>query len=206
MCDTFIHHVDVCGVCVLMSKVVVVVVILSYSICIIYHASFRPITFLFRCLKRTHLNLMSLIKNKLKIQNKTPSNWGSATSAMSFNCYWCFCVPVQCFFWNASTSFSILSIVPVTRPNSATTRIIQFLPSKNLPGPSVEPHALTNSITGGNIKANPDEQSAPIREMKAFRAGTTSANESERMRRKKLVWEHSLLVAPSNVFSGNTYR
>lgn len=50
-----------------------------------------------------------------------------------------------------------------------------------LVGPSAVPHALTNSITGGKIKANPDEQSAPISEMNAFNAGTTSANESEKM-------------------------
>lgn len=70
-------------------------------------------------------------------------------------------------------------MVPVTRPNNATTRITQFLPSINLFGDSDEPHALTSSITGGKIRANPDEQSAPISEMNAFKAGTTSANESE---------------------------
>lgn len=99
------------------------------------------------------------------------------------------CLPNHFLFWNASTNFSMLSIVPVTRPNSASTRITQFLPSMNLFGPSVEPHALTNSITGGKIKANPDEQSAPMREMNAFNTGTTSANESE-MREKTSQHKH----------------
>lgn len=65
------------------------------------------------------------------------------------------------------------------RPNAATRRITEFLPRRNLLGPSDVPHAVTNSITGGKIKANPDEQRAPISEMNAFRAGTTSANESK---------------------------
>lgn len=56
--------------------------------------------------------------------------------------------------------------------------------SINLPGPSVKPHAQTNSITGGKIKAKPDEQSAPINEMNAFKTGIISAKESEMMQKR----------------------
>lgn len=95
-------------------------------------------------------------------------------------------VPIQLFFWNASTSFSILSMVPVTSPNNATQRMMQFLQRTNLLGPSVEPHALTNSISGGKTNANPDEQRAPISEMNAFNAGTISAIESKIINEIKL--------------------
>lgn len=71
-----------------------------------------------------------------------------------------------------------LSYVPVKRPNNAKQRIKLFLASTDPLGPSDEPHAQTNSIIGGKINANPDEQRAPINEMNAFNAGTTSARES----------------------------
>lgn len=58
--------------------------------------------------------------------------------------------------------------------------ITQFLLIINPLGLSdVPPYAHTNSITGGRIMAKPVEQRAPISEMKAFKAGTTSAKESE---------------------------
>lgn len=44
-------------------------------------------------------------------------------------------------------------------------------------GPSGVPQAQTNSITGGNTNANPDEQRAPISEMNESNAGTFSATE-----------------------------
>lgn len=57
--------------------------------------------------------------------------------------------------------------------------MMQFFMSVNPLGPFDVPHAYTNSITGGNINAKPDEHNAPINEMNAFNAGTSSANESE---------------------------
>lgn len=72
-----------------------------------------------------------------------------------------------------------LSYVPVTRPNIAKVRMMVFLVSNPLLGPLDVPYATTNSIIAGKINANPDEQRAPINEMNAFNAGTTSAKESE---------------------------
>lgn len=56
--------------------------------------------------------------------------------------------------------------------------MIQFFVSTNPLGPFDVPHADTNSISGGKINANPDEHKAPINEMNAFNAGTSSARES----------------------------
>lgn len=86
-------------------------------------------------------------------------------------------------------SLFILSYVPVTRPSRATTMIKQFLVSTNPLGPFDVPHAKTNSITGGKINAKPDEQSAPINEMNAFRAGTSSAKESGITKRKSFEYQ-----------------
>lgn len=44
--------------------------------------------------------------------------------------------------------------------------------------PFEEFHAHTMSTNGGKINANADEHNAPINEINAFNAGTTSANES----------------------------
>lgn len=57
--------------------------------------------------------------------------------------------------------------------------MMQFFASVNPLGPFDVPHADTNSITGGKINAKPDEHKAPINEMNAFSAGTSSANESK---------------------------
>lgn len=59
-------------------------------------------------------------------------------------------------------------------------RIKQFFPIIKPLGLLDVPHEHTNSITGGKINAKPDEQSAPINEMNAFSAGTTSAKESDK--------------------------
>lgn len=61
----------------------------------------------------------------------------------------------------------------------AIVRIAAFFASVIGLGPFEVPQAHTNSITGGIINANPDEHRAPINEMNAFNAGTTSAKESE---------------------------
>lgn len=83
--------------------------------------------------------------------------------------------------WKASTSLCKLSYVPVVSPNIAMRRIRPFFTSINKPGLLDDPNAQTISITGGKIKANPDEHRAPINEMNAFNAGTTSAKESKNM-------------------------
>lgn len=55
-------------------------------------------------------------------------------------------------------------------------------------GPSGVPQAVTISIITGNINANADEQRAPSNEMNAFNTGTTSANESAKLKKKQWIF------------------
>lgn len=87
---------------------------------------------------------------------------------------------------NAFTKLTMLSYVPVVKPNRATIKIMKFLTSIILVGPSTVAYADTNSITGGNINASPDEHRAPINEINEFKTGTTSANESKMDRKEQL--------------------
>lgn len=63
----------------------------------------------------------------------------------------------------------------------------KFFASNSELGPFGVAHAQTNSISGGNINANPDEHSAPISEMNALSAGTTSATESVYKKRRTIL-------------------
>lgn len=73
------------------------------------------------------------------------------------------------------------------RPNRATIMMRLFLPMTTLLGPSGVPQAVTISIITGNINANADEQRAPSNEMNAFNTGTTSANESAKLKKKNTI-------------------
>lgn len=77
-----------------------------------------------------------------------------------------------------------LSYVPVTKPKQATNKIQKFFAMFQILMPFDEFHAHTISTSGGNINANADEHNAPISEINAFNAGTTSANESGREQKK----------------------
>lgn len=70
------------------------------------------------------------------------------------------------------------------RPNRATLIMMLFFPMTSLLGPSGVPQAVTISIITGNTNANADEQRAPSNEMNAFNTGTTSANESAKLKKE----------------------
>lgn len=72
------------------------------------------------------------------------------------------------------------------RPNIATIMMMLFFPMTTLLGPSGVPQAVTISIITGNTNANADEQRAPSNEMNAFNTGTTSANESAKIKKNTI--------------------